>query len=68
MANNETNTEQNNKIQIGARIDPNVAAVIDQIAKDEERTISWVVDRLLLTHPRIQPMLETEPATTGATA
>lgn len=63
MGNTETNTEQistdnTNKIQIGARIDPLVAVAIEQIANDEERTTSSVVDRLLKSHPRIQTILE----------
>lgn len=64
MENTEINTEQfstdnTNKIAIGARIDPLVAVAIEQIANDEERTTSSVVDRLLRSHPRIQTILET---------
>jgi len=66
MTNTETNTEQNTKTQIGARIDPNVAAVIEQIATEEERTTSSVVDRLLKSHPRVAEILDAQPAAATA--
>lgn len=63
----EINTEQtNNKIQYGGKMDATLYAVIDRFRAEEDRNFSNMVERLLKTHPRIQPLLETE--TSGATA
>jgi hypothetical protein len=59
-------TEQNtSKVQIAAKIDPAVYALIEQFRNDEDRNLSNMIERLLKTHPRIQPVLEAEMATAG---
>lgn len=60
-------TEQtNSKIQYGGKLDPVVYAIIDRLRTEEDRPFSNMIERLLKTHPRIQPLLEAETA--GATA
>jgi uncharacterized protein HemY len=61
------NTEQtNDKVQIAARVDANLLAVIDRFRTEEDRNLSNMIERLLKTHPRVQPLLEAEAA--GVTA
>jgi hypothetical protein len=61
------NTEvTNNKIQVAAKIDPAVFAIVEQLRNDEDRNLSNMIERLLKTHPRVQPMLEAETAGAGA--
>lgn len=61
------NTEQaTDKVQIAARVDPALFAVIDRFRTDEDRNMSNMIERLLKTHPRIQEVLEAEPATAAA--
>lgn len=60
----DTNTEPTaNKIQVAAKIDPALYAVIEQFRTEEDRNLSNMIERLLKTHPRIQEILETETAT-----
>lgn len=60
-------TETNNiKIQVGAKLDPALVAIIEDFRLEEDRSFSNMVGLLLKTHPRIQPILEAEPATAGA--
>lgn len=55
------NTEQTiNKIQVAAKIDAALYAVIDRFRVEEDRNLSNMIERLLKTHPRIQQILETE--------
>jgi hypothetical protein len=61
-------TEQNTKVQLATRVDPNVSAAIEKIVAEEERTISNTIERLLKTHPRVQEILEAEGATSAAPA
>lgn len=62
------NTEQNdnNKVQIGTKVAPDIFSIVKEIAVLEDRSISNTVERLLKTHPRIQPLLEAETAGAGA--
>lgn len=55
----ETN---NNKVQIGAKIDPLIFTVISDMASNEDRTISNMVERLLKTNPLVAERLETSEA------
>lgn len=56
----DQNTEPTaNKIQYGGKLDPAVYAVIDRLRREEDRPFSNMIERLLKTHPRIQPILET---------
>ena len=57
------NTEQeNNKIAIAARVEPAVFNAIERLAKADERTLSFMIERLLKQSPPIQQMLEGETA------
>ena len=57
------NTEQStNRIQIGAKLEPELLAIVEQIRAEEDRSMSNMVERLLKTHPRIQPILERQTA------
>jgi len=58
--------QKTNKIPVGTNVDPALYAVLDQFRTEEDRPMSNMVERLLKTHPRIEPLLETE--TSGATA
>ena len=52
-------TEQNTeKVQIAARVDSSLFAVIDKFRSDEDRNMSNMIERLLKTHPRVQEILE----------
>lgn len=63
----ENNTEQtNNKIQYGGKMDATLYAIIDGFRVEEDRNFSNMIERLLKTHPRVQPLLETETAGTSA--
>lgn len=64
MANDQQETEQNtNKQQIGAKVDPAIKAVITEIAAEEERTESQVIERALRASPLIVERLEAAGAT-----
>ncbi len=53
------NTEQStNRIQIGAKLDPDVLAAVEQIRVEEDRSMSNMIERLLKTHPQVLPLLE----------
>lgn len=63
------NTEQTNgqsKLQITAKIDATLYAVIDQFRVEEDRNFSNMIERLLKTHPRIQQQLEAETQAVNA--
>lgn len=64
MANDKTNNE-NEKLPMQTRVDPSLYNVILNFADTEERSLSNTIERLLRTHPRIQPILE-EAAAAGA--
>lgn len=65
MENTEPNT---NKVAIGAKVDPAIFAALSHFAVEEDRTLSNTIERLLKTHPRIQPILEAESASVAAPA
>jgi hypothetical protein len=54
------------KIQVGAKLDPELFGVLERFRTDEDRSMSNMIERLLKTHPRIQEVLEAEPATAAA--
>ena len=57
------NTEQNtNKVAIGAKVDPRIYAVIERLSREDERSISNTVERLLKQSPLIQESLEADSA------
>lgn len=59
METTETNTS---KVQITAKVDPALFAVIEQFRTEEDRNLSNMIERLLKTHPRVQEVLEGESA------
>lgn len=61
MENNEQNIEQTSKIPFGGKMDPALYAVIDRFRAEEDRNFTNMVERLLKTHPRIQPLLDERP-------
>jgi len=62
----ESTETTNDKVQIAARVDPALFAVIDRFRSEEDRNLSNMIERLLKTHPRIQEVLEAGPATVAA--
>lgn len=65
MATTGQTTEQQvreKKVQIGANVDPAIQQILADFAEADDRTVSNTVERLLKTHPRVQPLLEAEPA------
>lgn len=68
MANTDQVAEQNsdNKVQIAARVDGDVAAAIDHFKHEEGRTTSNMIERLLKTHPRVKKLIEAETAGVAA--
>jgi hypothetical protein len=59
MANTDDNNEQTNKIPYAGKMDPALHAVIERFRIEEDRGFTPMVERLLKTHPRVQPLLET---------
>lgn len=64
----ETNNENNEtgKVSVHIRMEPELHAVITDIATQEDRPVSSMIQRLLKTDPRIAPALETQTAGAGA--
>lgn len=60
----ETTEQTTNRVPLAARVDPDVYNAIEQIAKDEERTISSTVERLLKQSPGIRQILDEQAAAT----
>ena len=63
---NEKETNENEKMPLQTRVDASLYSVISRLANADGRSLSNATERLLLTHPLIQPMLESEPATAAA--
>ena len=63
MENTETST---NKVQIAAKVDPELFDVVSRLATEDERSMSNMIERLLKRSPQVAAMLETEPATAAA--
>jgi len=63
MANEENN--ENNKVQVGLRMDAELFGAISSVAAREERTVSNTIFWLLKQTPQIQEMLEAETAATA---
>ena len=59
-------TEQNtNKVQIAAKVDPEIFDAVSRLATEDERSMSNMIERLLKRSPQVAAMLETEPAAAG---
>lgn len=56
----ETAEQKSTKVQAGAQLDPEVFAIVERLRIEEDRSMSNMIERLLKTHPRIQPILEGE--------
>lgn len=54
------NTEQNesNKVQIGIRIDADLYTAVTQLATEEDRNLTNMIQRLLKQSPQVQEKLE----------
>lgn len=61
---NEKETE-NEKVSLQTRVDPSLYNAILRIATADERSMSNATERLLKTHPIVQPLLETESVATA---
>ena len=48
---------------VGAKIPPDIKAVIERKAAEEERSVSQSISRLLASHPEIKRMLRQAKAT-----
>jgi len=59
MENTETNT---NKVQIAAKVDPELFEVVSRLATEDERSMSNMIERLLKRSPQVAAMLEMESA------
>lgn len=64
----ETQEQTDTIRQANVRLDPPIFEILERMRIAEKRPMANMIAFLLETHPRVQPMLETEPATTGATA
>lgn len=56
------NEEQNNNsklVLVGAKVDRSVKETIKSLAKEDDRSLSYIINQLLETHPRIQERLKT---------
>ena len=62
----ETTEQTNSKVNVSAKIDATLFTVIERFRAEEDRNLSNMIERLLKTHPRVQAVLEAEPA--GASA
>lgn len=58
MALEDTENTTDRKTMIGIYVSPIIRQQIELMAEAEDRSMSNVVERLLKTHPRIQPLLE----------
>ena len=52
----ETN-EQTNRVSVAAKIDPAIFEAVENLAREEERTISNTIERLLKESPRVANIL-----------
>jgi hypothetical protein len=60
------NTEQTgNKVQVAAKVDPEIFGIINRFRNEEGRNMSNMIERLLKTHPRVQEVLEAEEVAVG---
>jgi len=62
MANTDSNEETRNRIQTGMRLDPAIYEAVERLAREEERSISNMIERLLKQSPQVKEILESESA------
>lgn len=53
----EATEQKTTKKFVGASLDPDVHAAVEKIRTEEDRTMSNTIERLLKTHPRVEPIL-----------
>ncbi len=58
MANTDSNEDNRNRIQTGMRLDPAIYEVVERLAREEERSISNMIERLLKQSPQVKEILE----------
>jgi len=56
----ENDNTEKDKLAVQTRLDPNLYSAISNLAVQEDRSISKMVERLLKTNPQVQQILETE--------
>ena len=63
MATTEQNEEQNtNRIQVVAKIQPAIFEAVERLAREDERSLSNMIERLLKQSPQVKEILESESA------
>lgn len=60
------NENETGKTQTSIRLDAAVISAVKELAVSEKRTMSNMLERLLETHPQIQPILEGQSAEVAA--
>lgn len=60
------NEMETGKTQTSLRIEVSVLNAVTQLAGEEDRSMTNMIERLLKTHPRIQPILEGQSAEVAA--
>lgn len=60
MANDNDN--ETGKTQMSFRLDTTVVNAVSDLASEEDRSMTNMVERLLKTHPQVQPILEGQSA------
>jgi hypothetical protein len=56
----EPNENTDTKVQVGIRMDADLYNVIADMATQEDRTVTNMIQRLLKQSPRVQEILESE--------
>jgi hypothetical protein len=59
MENTESN---NNKMPVTAKVDPAVYAAVERLAREDDRSVSNMVERLLKQSPLVSEILNAESA------
>lgn len=54
----ETTETTNNKVPLSTRVDPAIRSAIETLAKNDERPVSNMVERLLKNIPEVQAEME----------
>lgn len=62
----EINEPETKKQQALTMLEPELFAAVESIRVEEDRPMSQMINRLLKTHPRIQPILEAQTAEVSA--
>lgn len=52
--------EQLNRVTVAAKVDPAILAAIETLAREEERTVSNTIERLLKESPRVAEILTSQ--------